>query len=506
MRRKGQFFIISAVVVVILLMSITSMLSNKDIQDPSTHLRDINDALRVLDNINYELSELISILSDDNIYVVIDAYLINKKSLLSTRGYLMIYNINESENTIKITYDIDLIHMEQTIPILKYSRISAWDFDDGIGVVAKDKTGTNDGELINFSFTKNSGWSDNCISGNCLVFDGIDDYVDVGYMGEGVKTISFWIKANSNTEKIMEFASTQSCGDTIEGIDSITYGTILAEDGNCWLDRNLGATQVATAYNDAAAYGWYYQWGRGFDGHQITSSSTTNTLSSTNDPGHANFILLLATPPFDWRVPQNDALWQGVNGINNPCPNTFRLPTDAEWINLISAENITNSTTAYNSSLKITVPGYRQGGNNLFSAVGNSGIYWSSSVSGVNVLTSGFTASSTSSSNPNNRIQGYSVRCVMGLISGDVSIGLSAGMIETNGFIDSNISVDGVASSTMDTGWHNVVITTDSGINVSDLKIGKAINYFNGTIDNIRIYNQSLTAEQVQFLYSNSRN
>ena len=197
MRRKGQFFIISAVVVVILLMSLTNMLSIKDNQDSSIHLRDVNDALRVLENTNSELSELMSILSDDNIYAVLDSYLINKKALLSNRGYLMIYNINESVNIIKITYDIESIYMEQTIPIQKFSRISAWDFDEGVGVVAKDKTNSNDGEFINFSWTENSGWTDNCISKKCIVFDGINDYVLYNKtINLDSFSIAFWLKPN----------------------------------------------------------------------------------------------------------------------------------------------------------------------------------------------------------------------------------------------------------------------------------------------------------------------
>ena len=34
---------------------------------------------------------------------------------------------------------------------------------------------------------------------------------------------------------------------------------------------------------------------------------------------------------FDWRETINNNLWQGVNGINNPCPLGFRLPTWNEW-------------------------------------------------------------------------------------------------------------------------------------------------------------------------------
>jgi len=38
--------------------------------------------------------------------------------------------------------------------------------------------------------------------------------------------------------------------------------------GKTWMDRNLGAYQVATSSTDANAYGDFYHWGRRSDGHQ----------------------------------------------------------------------------------------------------------------------------------------------------------------------------------------------------------------------------------------------
>ena len=95
------------------------------------------------------------------------------------------------------------------------------------------------------------------------------------------------------------------------------------------MDRNLGATQAATSSTDVDAYGDLYQWGRRSDGHQCRTSATTSTLSSTDQPAHGNFIIAPSSP-YDWRSPQNANLWQGVNGINNPCPSGYRLPTEAE--------------------------------------------------------------------------------------------------------------------------------------------------------------------------------
>ena len=89
--------------------------------------------------------------------------------------------------------------------------------------------------------------------------------------------------------------------------------------GKTWMDRNLGASQAATSSTDDAAYGDLYQWGRRADGHQCRTSPTTATLSSIDQPAHGNFITIGSTP-YDWLSPQNVNLWQGVNGVNNPCP------------------------------------------------------------------------------------------------------------------------------------------------------------------------------------------
>jgi hypothetical protein len=101
--------------------------------------------------------------------------------------------------------------------------------------------------------------------------------------------------------------------------------------GRTWMDRNLGASQVATSSTDAAAYGDLYQWGRGgTDGHQLRASDSTSWWSDSDQPRDGKFIL--GTWWGDRRRPQNNNLWQGVNGINNPCPQGYRIPTRSEWV------------------------------------------------------------------------------------------------------------------------------------------------------------------------------
>jgi uncharacterized protein (TIGR02145 family) len=176
------------------------------------------------------------------------------------------------------------------------------------------------------------------------------------------------------------------------------------------MDRNLGAIQVATNSNDINAYGDLYQWGRRTDGHQCRTSPTTSPLSSVDQPVHGSFILA-PNAPCDWRSPQNVNLWQGVNGVNNPCPSTYRLPTSLE----LDAERLSwssqNSAGAFSSPLKWAVGGYRTNNTGTLSSVGSDGRYWSSSVSGTNSTYLNFTGS-TVGQNTSFRATGMTVRCI----------------------------------------------------------------------------------------------
>ena len=180
--------------------------------------------------------------------------------------------------------------------------------------------------------------------------------------------------------------------------------------GKIWMDRNLGASQVATSSADALAYGDLYQWGRRADGHQCRNSITTTTLSSSDQPGNGNFIITSNTSN-DWRSNQNDNLWQGINGINNPCPSGYRLPTETE----INTERLSwsqnNSTGAFASPLKLPLAGVRDYADGSLVTVGTFGYYWSSTVNsgGSHYL---YLFSGIASVPVHVRGFGHSVRCI----------------------------------------------------------------------------------------------
>ncbi|MFW5757848.1 MAG: hypothetical protein ACOCYO_04120 [Bacteroidota bacterium] len=180
--------------------------------------------------------------------------------------------------------------------------------------------------------------------------------------------------------------------------------------GKIWMDRNLGASRVATSSTDADAYGDVYQWGRGTDGHQLRTSATTTTLSEGDTPGHGDFITN-SVSPWDWRMTQNDNLWQGVDGINNPCPEGYRLPTEAELDAERQSWSSNDAEGAFASPLKFTVGGVRNFGSGTFYFVDEYGRYWTSTVNDDSARSMVFTDGNAYLLN-NGRADGSSVRCI----------------------------------------------------------------------------------------------
>src|SRR6056297_1053498 len=207
-----------------------------------------------------------------------------------------------------------------------------------------------------------------------------------------------------------------TCGDnvtfTYNGTE-VTYGTV-ATSGECWMDRNLGASREAQSYDDSEAYGDLFQWGRPDDGHQERSSGETSTLASADHPGHSDFIKS-GSSASDWRDPQNDNMWNTDGSGSNDgeiCPEGWHVPSKSEWSSVSS--NWSDRSDAFNSVLKLPSAGSRSYSDGSIDDAGSIGDYWCSSLNGSHADDLAFFSSGVAFYTAG-RANGLPVRCIQDL-------------------------------------------------------------------------------------------
>ena len=152
-------------------------------------------------------------------------------------------------------------------------------------------------------------------------------------------------------------------GTTAPVTKTVTYGTVTnipGEPAKCWITKNLGATNQATAVSDAteAAAGWYWQFNRkqGFKHNGTTRTPATTWISSISENTN-------------WTT------------ANDPCAielgSGWRLPTSTEWTNVDASGGWTTWTGPWNSGLKLHAAGLQSFSDGGLHFRGSDSNYWS---------------------------------------------------------------------------------------------------------------------------------
>jgi len=207
-----------------------------------------------------------------------------------------------------------------------------------------------------------------------------------------------------------------------------------------WLNfmcHNLGADEsldpmtyvVGNADGSGGTLGWFFQWGRPADGHQLRNSGTVATLA-TNSTATApaavvGKFITSSSSPNDWIATPNNSLWGATKTDNDPCPPGWRVPTQVEWGSIFSnaAAGAPSTATAntwtwtgngfkVGSALFLPAGGSRSYNGSINVAPGLSGTYWSSTSNGNSAYTASITGASVSHVNFFPRGNAFSVRCV----------------------------------------------------------------------------------------------
>ncbi len=359
--------------------------------------------------------------------------IVNGDATFSLPQTVSIISINDGTPLVDIQGVADNGSNQLTVSIPYTSGTGAYDAYTGTYTLNNSGTGEG-GDANSFRLTYPSGTFS--ATGNIIATIEVDG--DGSFNAEkqlfgvqkAIATLDFQVNGNSKGNVNLDILGGITDRNFANANHKFIYIPVTAADGNIWLSNNLGANyanmnhiefspaQQASAFNDHHAYGSLFQWGRYSDGHELinyTNSSTgtgVNSLTSTNatsDTPNDNLFIIENSFPNDWRIPKNDNLWQGVNGINNPCPQDYRLPTEIEIHALALAEGITSSTTAANSSLALSASGRRIYTTGSISNLDSFGYYWFSTINGDyarGIIISG----------PNyldlRRANGFAVRCI----------------------------------------------------------------------------------------------
>ncbi len=197
-----------------------------------------------------------------------------------------------------------------------------------------------------------------------------------------------------------------------------TYGTVSSPNTNkVWLDKNLGAAQVCTAFDDAACYGDYYQWGRNADGHQVSSSGDGGAIAGDVDNAGTDEFIKHVSSPYDWASVDGSGAtratnWSATDG-SSVCPIGYRVPTEAELTDETTGASpaVANNADAFNSFLKLPTAGNRNYYSGSFHGQGSYGNIWSVSTDSSYTRLLYFRSSDAGWSS-DARAYGHSVRCL----------------------------------------------------------------------------------------------
>ena len=181
---------------------------------------------------------------------------------------------------------------------------------------------------------------------------------------------------------------------------------------------NVWATTAGTG---AMSYGNYFQWGNnGWTPSGTLTPSTTLVDASSYGPGnYYNSTAFIGweslTWTLDWSSVQNDNLWWNtsntVSARQGPCASGYHVPSQGEWVWLVTAGWWWTNGTNMMNALKLPMAGGRNWYDGTIGSQATIGAYWSSSSTATNAYVLSFQTSNINHSGTNYRAFWRSVRC-----------------------------------------------------------------------------------------------
>ncbi len=384
----------------------------------------------------------------------------------------------KSESDTFITYGATESHPATNGPI------AWWSFDESQGQYTPDSSinnhqGTLGADSSSASDDPTRQPSSQCSSGSCLYFDGTADYTNVSQTIQRVKSLAFWIKPASTTTNILSL------------------------NGSAYITASAG-TLTATGFTSPTIYV------NGVVSSTITANTWQYVVVTTTTPIIASATTLgkVSTNYYQGFMDEvklyNLALSasQVKNGYNNESGTVLGIKSETFLTSGLvgywkldessgnAADSSGNGLTLTNNATTTYVTGKFSNGSEHVPA---SLQYLNTATTIAGVKTVSFWVNPDSTTNYFADLDG-----------GTNYISAAAGTISASGFTSPTIYVNGIPSTTLtaDT-WQYVTVTTNTAISASAFALGKiGSSYFDGTLDEVRVYNRTLSPKEIRDLYN----
>lgn len=367
--------------------------------------------------------------------------------------------------------------------------VAVWHFDEGTDNTCSG--GTNDacdtsGNGYNAAFGASTAaptWQapDNCVSGSCLYFDGSNDTATESTSISSIQTVSFWVKvlSTSTTEQIIDLNGTDYFTSVSGTVTVNGFGT-----DTIYVDGVSGATTL-TAGN------WHHvavTTTTGFSASALTFGNVSTNYGNMYLDEVKFFTSALTADQVKAEYTGGAAVF-GASSSANTYLNQGLL---GYWKLDESSGNASDSS---GNGLTLTNNGTTTYVNGEF---GNGSEHVPASLQYLSTATTISGVKTVSFwTNPDVNTNYYIS------LTSSTYITSSSGTLSATGFTDPTIYVNGVVSSTITANtWQFVTVTDTTAINANTFYIGRqGSNYYDGTMDDVRLYDRALSASDEKLLY-----
>lgn len=350
----------------------------------------------------------------------------------------------------------DVVQQSYVLYILP-NLAGRWKLDESSGITAEDSGGGDDGTLKNMG---GNSWSTG-IDNGALCFDGNNDYVDIGGIGGTVKTIAFWMKANTLGTYATDsgFRSPTNWGDDYTqwrrperavASDNSKAEEDTNDEKEDWYDFDFGLPASATILGIEVTIEAKDRDGVG-TGVDVELSWNGGTSYTATGYGYTTTSKTMTVRTFGGAADEWGRTWSDSELSNA----SFRIRLDKK-----------GTDTKKHQLDHIQVKVY-------YSVTG-----------------------------PANKVIGFNATDYIeidGVTSADEPTPIPVGFPGTT-----TIYVDGSIGAGLSTDWHHVVITDTTGISATNLLLGKpsadSADYFDGCLDDVRVYDHVLTQTEIDEL------